>query len=437
MGEIVKNWTDGGSLSVAYTGDGDGTAVITSSENAGGEREMEIRFVDSSRSVVVMRKVVQAVQQGEDVDDPNVNYLSFYNYNFAIKFRFSNDIEYRAWYLDGRVSEWRTLAANTWVELEEMAYTQLKGRLKPQPGVGIGTFEFITNDRIELNGNVMSLLFGGQCDSHRDLTGYDYAFYKLFYNCNVMAYQDIINDIDVLSPYCFAYMFGGDARHGNTFEFGIKDYDYIAPYSFYNFMSNLGMELYEDFCYVDCTKTAPHCFDGMFANTELHGIKLAFERLSDGCCDNMFSGCSSLTRIDTKMMDAPSEQYCSNWVDGVAESGIFVKNDNAVWDDEYGVSAIPEGWDVYYESDVPGGGNDVFSMVVALPSGENVMSEIYDVSEYEDNLNIVFFAAKESFEPIRNPLFLAVSEEAGILPWNNHIVHNNPDDVVVLFEIGI
>lgn len=60
MGEIVKNWTDGGSLSVAYTGDGDGTAVITSSENTGSSRDMEIRFVDASRSVIEVRKVVQA-----------------------------------------------------------------------------------------------------------------------------------------------------------------------------------------------------------------------------------------------------------------------------------------------------------------------------------------------------------------------------------------
>ena len=60
MGEIVKNWTDGGSLSVAYTGDGDGYAVITSSENTGGERDMEIRFVDASGSVIEVRKVVQA-----------------------------------------------------------------------------------------------------------------------------------------------------------------------------------------------------------------------------------------------------------------------------------------------------------------------------------------------------------------------------------------
>ena len=60
MGEVVKNWNNGGSLSVVYTGIGDGNAVISSSKNVGDEREMEVTCVDASRSVIVMRKVVQA-----------------------------------------------------------------------------------------------------------------------------------------------------------------------------------------------------------------------------------------------------------------------------------------------------------------------------------------------------------------------------------------
>ena len=60
MGEVVKNWNNGGSLSVVYTGIGDGNAVISSSKNVGDEREMEVTCVDASRSVILVRKVVQA-----------------------------------------------------------------------------------------------------------------------------------------------------------------------------------------------------------------------------------------------------------------------------------------------------------------------------------------------------------------------------------------
>lgn len=66
MAEIVKNWTNGGSLSVVFTGDGDGTAVISSTENEGDEREAEVSFIDASRSVIVVRRVVQAAGQTSD-----------------------------------------------------------------------------------------------------------------------------------------------------------------------------------------------------------------------------------------------------------------------------------------------------------------------------------------------------------------------------------
>ena len=63
MAEAVKQWNNGGELTIAYTGDGDGSAVISSSENKGGERTMEVSFVDASRSVIVVRTVRQAAAE--------------------------------------------------------------------------------------------------------------------------------------------------------------------------------------------------------------------------------------------------------------------------------------------------------------------------------------------------------------------------------------
>lgn len=57
--ELVKPWNDGGSLSVSYDGDRDGTAVFTSDVNDGIDREMVVSFVDASRNVQVDRTVVQ------------------------------------------------------------------------------------------------------------------------------------------------------------------------------------------------------------------------------------------------------------------------------------------------------------------------------------------------------------------------------------------
>lgn len=59
MAELVKPWNDGGSLSVAYEGDGDGSAVFSSDVAEGLDREMIVVFRDGGRTVAVERKVKQ------------------------------------------------------------------------------------------------------------------------------------------------------------------------------------------------------------------------------------------------------------------------------------------------------------------------------------------------------------------------------------------
>lgn len=59
MAELVKPWNDGGSLSVTYDGDRDGSAIFSSDIAEGLDREMQVLFVDQSRSVIVKRLVRQ------------------------------------------------------------------------------------------------------------------------------------------------------------------------------------------------------------------------------------------------------------------------------------------------------------------------------------------------------------------------------------------
>lgn len=59
MAELVRTWNDGGLLSVAYDGDRDGSAVFSSHQDEGLDREMKVSFVDRTRTVVVERTVRQ------------------------------------------------------------------------------------------------------------------------------------------------------------------------------------------------------------------------------------------------------------------------------------------------------------------------------------------------------------------------------------------
>lgn len=57
--ELKKQWNDGGSLSVSYDGDRDGSAVFSSDVAEGLDREMIVVFRDGGRTVAVERKVLQ------------------------------------------------------------------------------------------------------------------------------------------------------------------------------------------------------------------------------------------------------------------------------------------------------------------------------------------------------------------------------------------
>lgn len=59
MAQTVKQWEDGGSLTISYGGSGDGSAVFSSDTNEGVDRQMDVSFKSASGLIVVTRTVVQ------------------------------------------------------------------------------------------------------------------------------------------------------------------------------------------------------------------------------------------------------------------------------------------------------------------------------------------------------------------------------------------
>ena len=59
MAELVRQWNDGGNLTVVYDGDRDGSAVFSSDTNEGVDREMNVLFKDVSGKVSHSRTVLQ------------------------------------------------------------------------------------------------------------------------------------------------------------------------------------------------------------------------------------------------------------------------------------------------------------------------------------------------------------------------------------------
>jgi hypothetical protein len=75
MATLSKNWSNGGTVDVTYTGDGNGSAIFSSTPNTSGERTMTVRFVDGGRSIVVERLIKQAGQAVSQDTYTRVTYI--------------------------------------------------------------------------------------------------------------------------------------------------------------------------------------------------------------------------------------------------------------------------------------------------------------------------------------------------------------------------
>ena len=110
-----------------------------------------------------------------------------------------------------------SLDGNTWNSLSAATNTPaintgdkiyFRGNLIPTSGKGIGTFTI--SKKCNVKGNVMSLLYGDDFEGKTDLTGKNYAFYKLFYNCTkIVDASELILPATILANRCYNSMFQG------------------------------------------------------------------------------------------------------------------------------------------------------------------------------------------------------------------------------------
>lgn len=206
-----------------------------------------------------------------------------------------------------------------------------------------GICRFSASKKCNLKGNIMSLLYGDDFIGKKDLTGKNYAFYKLFYKCtNIVDASELILPATTLAENCYEYMFK-DCTSLTT-----------AP--------ELPATTLADFCYSgmfeQCTSlvTAPelpattltdYCYTGMFLGCWVltTAPELPATTLVEGCYSYMFQYCYDLSYIKMLAIDISVDYCLEEWVIRVSSTGTFVKNKDATWN-VTGVSGIPEGWTV-------------------------------------------------------------------------------------------
>ena len=90
------------------------------------------------------------------------------------------------------------------------------------------------------------------------------------------------------------------------------------------------------------------CYYGMFYLCTLLTTApvLPATTLVTACYENMFNGCSSLNYVKclSTETESGSHDQTNNWLRGVSSSGTFVKDANTTWPS--GESGIPSGWTI-------------------------------------------------------------------------------------------
>ena len=285
---------------------------------------------------------------------------------------------------------------------ESYAFEEIQN---PYINIPLSTF-LCSEGEFYLYGNLMSLLYGDEYESKNEIKGVG-AFYKLFANnSNIINHptKDIELPATTLSQACYMSMFEGCTQltraprlpakiltedcYYRMFDSctSLKEFPDMSATdmgngSCFRMMSQTGIEEVPelpsmhlvDYCYeamfLNCpnlrkgpsvlpaTDLALACYAGMFFGCEKleEAPVLPATILRDYCYYEMFDGCSSLKYI--KMMAVKNsdgysdltngdlQRYCKDWVNGVSESGTFVKNPEALWDVK-GPDGIPEGWTI-------------------------------------------------------------------------------------------
>lgn len=223
---------------------------------------------------------------------------------------------------NSNVISYSTDGGETWTEGNSVSVNNgdkvmWKGTMTPSTSSlqGIGTFGSTSN--FDVQGNIMSLLYGDNYKGQTDLTGKNYAFFNLFNgNTKIINTENLSLPATKLAMSCYGVMFQNCTNL------------ITAPQ-------------------LPATKLSGYCYQSMFKGCSSLTIapELPATTLTYNCYSGMFNGCTNLNYIKAMFTTEPSTSLTSNWVNGVSATGTFVKNAAAQWTTT-GKNGIPTGWTV-------------------------------------------------------------------------------------------
>lgn len=258
----------------------------------------------------------------EEESEPADPYYSQY-----FTFKAVSDCEFYC-YLNGTDNVYCSLdGGSTWTLYEEyypVSVTAGNSVLWKGEWQGRNNHFQVTYGTYEVEGNIMSLLYGDSFVGQTSLKDIDNVFYMLFNSSdgsdegdNLLNAENLVLPATDLSNNCYAYMF----QYCGALTKAPK----VLP----------------------ATTLAEGCYYSMFTGCSslTTAPTLPATTLVSGCYNSMFSGCSSLNSITMLATDISAEDCLDYWVYYVSASGTFTKA-ASMTSLPSGDNGIPSGWNV-------------------------------------------------------------------------------------------
>ena len=205
-----------------------------------------------------------------------------------------------------------------------------------------------TDRQYELEGNIMSLLYGDNFVGQTDLSNYPYAF-TFFVQLGkttpapyIASIENLALPATTLANNCYASMFSYCTSLTTA---PILPATTLAD-SCYKSMFK-GCTSLTTAPVLSVTTLADSCYASMFngCTSLTTAPTLSATTLANNCYKSMFYHCASLNSITCLATDISASNCTGNWVNGVAASGTFTKAASMTsWTS--GTSGIPSGWTV-------------------------------------------------------------------------------------------
>lgn len=318
-------WGQGsGSINIEYTGQGNGTIVITSDpNNLGVERTKQIEVNTTDGSVSRRITIVQEANY-------RIQYLTFIALESGT-FSFEIPADITSSHIPGGVSYSIDNGA-TWVNTEITSAVQTittptidrgnKVMWKATAnrfGISSSIYcKFTSTGYYEVSGNIMSLEYGDDFADKTSLKNYTYAFYGLFRsNSKLISAENLVLPATTLRQNC-----------------------YQALFSFCTSMQKAPKRLPATTLTNSCYRTMFYGCSNLTSIPILHATTLV-----TNCYYTMFVNCLNLKKITCLATNISASNCTYQWVSGVAEIGIFTKASSmGSW--PTGISGTPDGWTV-------------------------------------------------------------------------------------------